>query len=371
MLVSSRKQLLCFLATFAISAFTTKAQVAVAIREETEDADGINAVLTAVGDDRIAVEMTSTRLGFLAFGFSLDQFMANTLVVVGLPSDGTVLKYEATSYSPPEASASQTLEDVSIMQNDTHTVMKFTKLIEEEGEPTVDLEGANIFLYALGSSNTFGYHGTDRGSFDVNDLASGGAVTVAATKTYQGLWVTHGILMGTAWVLLIPVGVGVSVFRSFIPGNGTWFKMHRALNGTGLLMMIVGFSIAVYIIQSSGLTHFTQQIPHRLTGLIITIFGFIQGMWGAFRPHAPHAPAKTDEGEESPEPEPKTTARVLFEYGHRILGVALLGTAWYNTSVGLDLFSGRFGTQDLSLAMWIVVAILTVVTVGLGIKQRV
>lgn len=346
----------------------TQAQIPVTIREESDDVDGITATITPDSDGgRVTVEMTAARQTYLAFGFSLDNLMADTLVVAGLPDAGTVLKYEATSYNTPAASASQTLEDVSISQNETHTTMKFTKIAEEEGEPTVVLDGSNIFLYAIGTSNAFGYHGVaNKGSFTL-DLA-GGEVEIQEVRSFQGLWMAHGLLMGISWAILIPIGVGVSVFRSFIPGEqGTWFTIHRALNGTGLAMMLIGFIIAFYIIQQSGGgNHFSAQIPHRLTGLLISLFGIVQGLWGFFRPHAPHAPKEGEEGHA----EEKSQARVAFEYGHRILGVALLAVAWYNTSVGLDLFSARFESRDLSLAMWIVVAIIAVVTLGLGVKQR-
>lgn len=53
---------------------------------------------------------------------------------------------------------SQTLLDDSIVQNSSHTVLTFTKLLEEEGELSIKANGVNTFIVAHGFTNTFAYH---------------------------------------------------------------------------------------------------------------------------------------------------------------------------------------------------------------------
>ena len=76
---------------------------------------------------------------------------------------------EAVQLMPAEQ---QTLQDASIKigrANDgVKTVMKFTKLLSEEGETEI-LKGDNIFLWAHGSDENLGYH-AGRSAFGLNVL---------------------------------------------------------------------------------------------------------------------------------------------------------------------------------------------------------
>ena len=62
----------------------------------------------------------------------------------------------------------QTLTDTSIEVVNGQTIMKFTKLLVEEGEIEITTAD-NIFLWAHGgSSDQLGYHGAGRESFELN-----------------------------------------------------------------------------------------------------------------------------------------------------------------------------------------------------------
>ena len=60
----------------------------------------------------------------------------------------------------------QTLTDVSIEVTNGQTIMKFTKVMQEDGEIAVGGTG-NTFLYAVGSGTSLGYH-RSRKSFDLD-----------------------------------------------------------------------------------------------------------------------------------------------------------------------------------------------------------
>lgn len=91
--------------------------------------------------------------------------------VIGLPGSDSVRKYNLPTHSTPtEMSADkQTLMDTSITQDEGGTVMAFSKYLDEgtDGEQVINPNGANIFLWALGTSNNMGYHGGSKGSFKV------------------------------------------------------------------------------------------------------------------------------------------------------------------------------------------------------------
>ena len=78
-------------------------------------------------------------------------------------------KYDLTAQSAGGVNLSpqQTLMDVEAFQNETHTYMKFTKFLEEEGEEPVLLDSPTNFIYAASTLNGFGYHSAGRGAFQL------------------------------------------------------------------------------------------------------------------------------------------------------------------------------------------------------------
>jgi hypothetical protein len=60
------------------------------------------------------------------------------------------------------------ISDATVTQNDTHTVLRFSRPFvmndEDNNATTVHPNGLNTFVYAVGKGNEFGYHSTQRGS---------------------------------------------------------------------------------------------------------------------------------------------------------------------------------------------------------------
>lgn len=109
--------------------------------------------------------------GWVAFGISPDGRMGGSLAVIGLPdediSESNPGKYDLGGYAQTQVvlTEQQTLLSSNIVQNDTHTVLTFTKFLEEPDELAIDPSGENNFLVAAGSSNALAYHGTNRHPF--------------------------------------------------------------------------------------------------------------------------------------------------------------------------------------------------------------
>ena len=110
----------------------------------------------------INVELEYKGAGWVGISFAGSTSMIGNIAVIGLPDDGTVLKYnlagKQTSLVTPIAS--DTLTDTSIVYNpDTgSTILKFTKPLVETGETTISASGENIILVAYGASNTLATH---------------------------------------------------------------------------------------------------------------------------------------------------------------------------------------------------------------------
>jgi len=218
------------------------------------------------------------------------------------------------------------------------------------------------------------------------------------------LWNAHGLLMGIAWGIFVPLAVASSVFRNLLPlPPGAWFTIHIGLNSLAAVFTIIGFGLAVHAINvedgRDAKNHFIE-LPHRKVGLAVFLAVVVQVGIALFRPHPPkqakiaatekkEATKKEEkandnneeEGEEEAakpheehhhslieevEEDLKTTIRFLWEIKHRLFGVALLGMAWYNVDSGIDLYAEEYGEKENLIAVfWGVVGALTgVIMIG-------
>jgi hypothetical protein len=348
-------------------------------------------------DETVTMEMIYEGQGYLGIAFTTNGFMVGHTAIMALPSSGenanppSVAKYFLGGKNPSavrlvQDDDRQTLTDTMVLQNDTHTIMRFTKPLEEPGELAVSVDGVNRMIFAVGENNNLGWH-TEFGAFDLT-LAS--CIPVGSTPPNdegaqvadlfndkvpnENLWRIHGIFMATAWGALIPLGIGASLARNLFP-DGLWFVIHRGLNGLALLFNIAGFAIAVYCISDSpGVKHF-QDETHYVVGLIVFVVAMLQGIAAMFRPslhktdtnsssgkdianthHGTSEELQTPSTNDDSNSHGKTTLRTIWEVKHRLVGVALLGLAWYNLQSGVELFDQRFG-DDYTLAVWILVGV--------------
>ena len=187
--------------------------------------------------------------------------------------------------------------------------------------------------------------------------------------------------MAIAWGVLVPLAIGASLARNLLP-EGVWFVMHRALNGLALLFNLVGFAIAIHLINKStgpgqSPKHF-QEIDHRTVGLVVFILAMMQAGVAFFRPSSHHQNAPNDAKDETENTQDhqvvantqsdsnqhnssKSLVRTAWELKHRFVGAALIALSWYNIHTGIDLYTERFGQgdTDVTLVFWVVVGAVT------------
>jgi hypothetical protein len=342
--------------------------------------DPLNSVLTA--------ELIWKGKSWIAFGIGPEGLTAEKMVgsnvVIGLPeSQQQPFLYELASYDSSEFVEFDKgyVINASIVQDSAFTILNFTVPLEASNRNPISMKEPTLFVWAVGSSNEFGYHSqrggftllpqtctilTDGGIVDTPGSSSnqggGGIIASNPAKDYRSLWVVHGTCAAIAWAILVPLAIGSSLLRQFIgnvcfPQNvGLWFEFHRALNMLAILLTIVAFSIAVYIIgQNPNARHF-DTLPHHKVGLAVFLLCLIQASNGILRPHAPAAAGtKSISNEENPDESEiqeenhftkKTTGRIVWEVAHRILGVTILAMAWWQIQDGLKLYSKRYTDSD-------------------------
>lgn len=373
-------------------------------------------VITDAPAGTMAVDFVHLGQGYVSIAIGSSLKMLNAISIMALPGQGSDVPekydlgstYDAVTLAPPDR---QTLVNASMFQNDTHTGMSFTKLMVEPNEPPINILGETFFLYAMGPSNEFQIHNVKNSyAVDLSRLDDTPLdIEPSKGSPNKTLWIVHGILLALAWLILVPIGVAASVLRGlFTDKTGLWFKTHRNLNTLAVGFTFAGFAIAVYLIadeQKPAAKHFSTE-NHHITGLVIFLLAFLQALSGVFRPGMPHPPPKTDDDdlEKSEYSEAfvegndlddlketakkvektvkdkkdddhhhsmqKSTARVIFEYQHRILGVVTLVLSWVTCGSGVELYRGRFGGPDLMGAVWGVAAGLSIVTLILAVVQN-
>jgi hypothetical protein len=133
------------------------------------------------------------------------------------------------------------------------------------------------------------------------------------TDTVNQFIVYHGTLMVLSWGLLLPCGV---ISAHFLKHRGPmWFRLHRGIQVTGLLLAIGGFVIALtqLPIPPGVLTATT----HKVTGMVIMGLGILQPINAFFRPH----PCKEGDSDDL------KGIRQRWEFVHKSTGFAALGLA--------------------------------------------
>uniref|UniRef100_A0A7S1ZIV4 Cytochrome b561 domain-containing protein n=1 Tax=Ditylum brightwellii TaxID=49249 RepID=A0A7S1ZIV4_9STRA len=291
---------------------------------------------------------------------------------------GTVMNVKVNGDRLTESQ--QTLIDPSITSQDGKTILQFTKLLSEPGEIPIDADGKNVFVWAYGvdSSSRFSIH-TNSGSTEVDfslykgpdstDNSSSDS-TVTESVSYRGRWKVHGILAFTAWGVLVPTAISVSLLRNLYPSNFPWLRVHFALNGLACIIMIVVFAIALTSYDTTGRNHFDG--THEKIGLVIFVFVLFQVMGGVFRAHAPKPASAiadtvhdnenvvneesdeefTDEGKKVE----KSLQRMIWEVMHKGMGVLLLVLGLYEVQSGIALYASRYSPEtsvEIAYQAWI------------------
>jgi hypothetical protein len=119
-------------------------------------------------------------------------------------------------------------------------------------------------------------------------LISGASDPAAARGGAAGYFssiMLHAIFMFLGWGVLLQAGhISARYFRRFDP---TWFKVHRAVQTAGLVLVIAG----LITISSKALKpHFA--FAHGAIGLAVVLVGVLQPLNAFFRPHDKTSPAR-------------------------------------------------------------------------------
>ena len=158
-------------------------------------------------DDNLTASNIS---GFVALGLPAESGgMVGAQSVVGIPQYNIIFNYEPTEYSDQAdlTEKQQTLMDASVESVDGDIVLKYKKLLVEEGGYDIIVDITHKFINTF--ADTVGeVHVSNRGK-SVIYLSSGGTCRVSDPN--QGKWLAHGILAGLSWGFLRLLDFGATL----------------------------------------------------------------------------------------------------------------------------------------------------------------
>lgn len=236
-----------------------------------------------------------------------------------MPLEKGVLLYGGRQTSKQVISTSELADDaIYVLDTSTEewTSYKTKGVIPQRRE--------NPYLVDFVSSSTaqsvllFGGQNTRDGAFDTNvyvltSQGVNGNEKTNLSHPWFTIWMLHGMFMFIAWGLCLQSGAFIA--RYFRHKDPFWFKFHRAVQSTGLLLAVVGFILGFLSASTTAARHFT--FAHSIIGLIIMIIGLLQPLNAFIRPH------------------PGEPYRQIWSLFHKNLGRLALALALINITLGL------------------------------------
>ncbi|KAG8463035.1 hypothetical protein KFE25_001808 [Diacronema lutheri] len=136
----------------------------------------------------------------------------------------------------------------------------------------------------------------------------------------ESILVAHVVCMLASWGCLLPWGVALARRTRGVRPIGAWFVLHLRLQTYGWGLQMAGMCLGVLFCERYT-AHFARS--HAGFGVIVVGLGFVQPLNSIFRPH----------------PEPKTRARLAWEWIHKVTGYMALGFSIVAIVTGIQLIS--------------------------------
>jgi len=159
----------------------------------------------------------------------------------------------------------------------------------------------------------------------------------------------HVITMYIAWGFMFPLGVLIPMsFREAFQDETKWFQLHRALQSLGLVLLLIGCSVAFANVS----LHFSGS--HQKVGLALFILALFQPLNAFCRP--------------SREVDPDgliPAYRRLWEIMHKNVGRITIVMGWANVILGAKLIEEFYGTAPKMTSALMGVQGVTIVALSL------
>lgn len=159
----------------------------------------------------------------------------------------------------------------------------------------------------------------------------------------------HRWLMVLSWGIILPTGVTIARFgraSKRFPAP-MWFKAHRALQYTGVILQTGGFIVAMLMVGAGKF----QAMPHSIFGILAFLFAFQQPINAFFRPEPPHV---------------KSPSRRRWEACHKYSGRLAATLGLLNPLWGLAYLDGAGSPSQIIYSVWVAILVTFWITMTLN-----
>ncbi|KAM4722879.1 putative ferric-chelate reductase 1 [Rhinophrynus dorsalis] len=268
-------------------------------------------------------EMSGSTSGYLAIGFSDDQFMGNDdIYICTKNSIGKILVQGAYSIGKVTPTVRNTSTATSIVASYVNGVLKCSFIMQTSISTQARAGVTSSYYIFLGSGPSqadgqiLKHARVPLISANKVDLSSFSA-TSAASRTSPVI-LGHGALMLIAWMTTGSIGMIMarymkSAAKKPILGKDLWFQAHFFLMVLTVILTIIAFiMVFVEVADWSG-------GAHPVIGCIVMILTFLQPIGAMFRPS------------------PKSKRRFIFNWGHGVNALVIKTLAVAAIFLGLQL----------------------------------
>merc|ERR1712137_337518 len=193
---------------------------------------------------------------------------------------------------------------------------------------------ATSIIFAMSSSDTLGYHGSNKGAAEVNFFTGGVSTLAVEEDDFGAVIIIHAVFMFVAWTVIFPLGVVTVRFcRKILPR--WWFRLHMFIQYFGVLMIIVALILAVEVAAPGNHEHIDS--AHSIVGLIAIGLAIIVPALGQATAVMYEVPKRVP---------------IFPDRAHAVLGYLSPFVAYAAIFLGLDLYDTPWYWY-LLVALWI------------------
>ena len=262
------------------------------LKHEVNVLNGMSVAWTLEGD-YIYLGLQCKTTGWVAFGMGTKMMDASVIIVsvVGTEVDAKIYDIKSREVDGLVASGKQTAQLVDGFEETLTTTVTFRLPAESFAATRANWnEDRDVdVVYAYGLSDTLSQHaGNSRGTGTIN-FVTGESSTSASWRS------PHGGIMFAAWGILFPFAIYTALFLRH--KEPFWFQAHRALNGSGVVLLITGFILSV----ANVVDHF--ETAHSILGMGTFLVTIVNPVMGFYRPRL------------------SSKSRLAFNQAHSIVGI--------------------------------------------------
>ena len=153
------------------------------------------------------------------------------------------------------------------------------------------------------------------------------------------LYNIHRYLMIIAFMILLPIGICMPIFKDKVGEN--WYSYHKHIMFSVLIISFIGICVSLYTKDQEGETNrHPHSTRHGLIGILLFILVVCQMAWAIIvRRYVNDSGSGLTHGVETVE---NRLTRQQWLIGHRILGSLIVIALLYNGYLGYTIYRDRF-----------------------------